>query len=117
MKRSTKWLAAVAMVSAASVAQAHHGWSAYDSDTALKIEAPLQEVRYRNPHAEVQIDHDGRRWTVILAPTRRMESRGLPANALQKGETILIEGYPKRDGSPEMRAERITVDGKVIELR
>lgn len=117
MKRYLKWSAALLLAGSASAVQAHHGWSSYDAGQTLKIEAVLQEVQYRNPHAEVQIDHDGRRWNVILAPTRRMEARGLSNAALQPGKTITIEGYPKRDGSAELRAERITVDGRVIELR
>ncbi len=115
--QTVKWLLAAAFVVTAPLAHAHHGWSSYDAEKVMRVEAPLQEVRYRNPHAEVAIDYEGRRWQVILAPTRRMESRGLPEGGLQPGKTIEIEGYPKRDGSPEMRAERITVDGKVIELR
>jgi len=117
MVKGSKWLGAAMLAGAATLAHAHHGWSSYNADQVMQIEATLQEVRYRNPHAEVEIDHNGQRWHVILAPTRRMESRGLPDGALQPGRTIIIEGYPKRDGSPEMRAERITVDGKVIELR
>jgi hypothetical protein len=33
------------------------------------------------------------------------------------GTKVLIEAYPKRDGEAEMRAERVTVNGKTIELR
>ena len=117
MRQRFKWLAAGVLATAATVAHAHHGWSSYAADKGMKVEAVLQDVRYRNPHAEVAVDHAGRRWQVILAPVRRMESRGLEADALQPGKKILIEGYPKRDGSAEMRAERITVDGKQIELR
>lgn len=101
----------------AGTAWAHHGWSSYDADKTLKIETALVDVQYRNPHAEVDIDYQGNRWDVILAPTRRMESRGLPADALSVGKTVIIEGYPRRDGTHELRAERITVDGKTIELR
>jgi hypothetical protein len=46
-----------------------------------------------------------------------MESRGLPNDALAAGKKVTIEAYPRTDGTPEMRAERITVDGKTIELR
>lgn len=100
-----------------STAWAHHGWSAYDADKALKLDTTLTSVQYRNPHAQVTIQHEGREWDVILAPTRRMETRGLPKDALTKGKPVVIEGYPRRDGTPEIRAERITVDGKTIELR
>jgi hypothetical protein len=96
---------------------AHHGWSSYDANKVMKFDAELLEVRYRNPHAEVEVDHEGRRWLVVLAPIARMEARGLPEGALTKGKTITIEGYPRSDGTAELRAERITVDGKTVELR
>ena len=98
-------------------ALAHHGWSSYDADKTVKLEVPLAEVRYRNPHAEVEIERDGKRWVVVLAPIGRMESRGLPKDGLANGKVVTIEGYPRKDGTPEIRAERITVDGKVVELR
>ena len=39
------------------------------------------------------------------------------SSALLPGKSISIEGYPRKDGTPEIRAERITVDGKTVELR
>ncbi|SEK98596.1 hypothetical protein SAMN05428989_1206 [Pseudoxanthomonas sp. GM95] len=98
-------------------ALAHHGWSSYDASKALKISAPLTAVQYRNPHAEVSVDYQGKAWNAVLAPIARMNSRGLPDGALTVGKTITIEGYPRLDGTAELRAERITVDGKTIELR
>ena len=98
-------------------AWAHHGWSSYDSEKIVKIVVPLAEVQYRNPHAEVAVNHQDKRWQVILAPISRMESRGLENGSLSVGKTVTIEGYPRKDGTAEIRAERITVDGKVIELR
>jgi hypothetical protein len=100
-----------------TAAWAHHGWSSYDSEKAIKVDAPVAEVRYRNPHAEVDIDYQGKRWQVILAPISRMETRGLEKEALTVGKTVTVEGYPRKDGTPEIRAERITVGGKVVELR
>lgn len=100
-----------------AVAWAHHGWSSYDAQKVMKFDAELAVVRYRNPHAEVEVEHEGKRWLVILAPISRMEARGLPSDALQEGKTVTIEGYPRTDGTAELRAERITVDGKTVELR
>lgn len=98
-------------------ALAHHGWSSYDANKTLKISAPLAQVQYRNPHAEVGVDYQGKRWNAVLAPISRMTSRGLPDGALVVGKTVTIESYPRLDGTAELRAERITVDGKTIELR
>ena len=40
-------------------ARAHHGWSAYDAATVIKVEAPVKAVRYGNPHGEIEIDYEG----------------------------------------------------------
>lgn len=112
-----KIISAWLLLLAGATAWAHHGWSSYDASKTVSVNVPLAEVRYRNPHAEVEVDHDGKRWLIILAPINRMESRGLPSDALVKGKKVTIEAYPRTDGTAEMRAERITVDGKTIELR
>lgn len=96
---------------------AHHGWGSYDADKVMRFDAALAQVRISNPHAEVEVDHEGRRWAVVLAPVARMTARGLAEGDLVRGKTITIEGYPRSDGTPELRAERIVVDGKTIELR
>ena len=96
---------------------AHHGWGSYDAGKTMRFDAALVEVQMRNPHAEVSVDHQGERWQVVLAPVARMTSRGLAEGALVEGKTITIEGYPRLDGTHELRAERIVVDGKTIELR
>lgn len=114
MQRLSLFLAALAL---ALPVYAHHGWSSYDADKPVTMDVQLQAVHYRNPHADVEVDYQGKRWHVILAPISRMQTRGLPEDALQVGKTVRIVGYPKTDGSPELRAERITVDGKTVELR
>lgn len=101
----------------APLALAHHGWSAYDSQQTLTMETEVRELRYRNPHAELTIEHQGREWRVVLAPLSRLESRGLPESDLQPGKTVTVVGYPRRDGTAELRAERVIVDGRTIELR
>lgn len=53
----------------------------------------------------------------MLAPPTRMENRGLPKDALKVGNTATVVGYPNRNKPDEMRAERITIDGKTVELR
>ena len=108
---------ALAALLAATPVIAHHGWGSYDATQTLTVEAPLAAVHYRNPHVEVEIQHDGRAWNAVLAPVSRMQSRGLPGDALRVGRTVTIVGYPRSDGAAELRAERIVVDGKSVELR
>ena len=53
----------------------------------------------------------------MLAPPSRMSSRGIAGTDIKAGMQATVEGYPKRDDPAEMRAERITLGGKVYELR
>jgi hypothetical protein len=46
-----------------------------------------------------------------------MKHRGLDQAALKPGTTATVEGYPNRGKPGELRAERITVNGKTVELR
>jgi hypothetical protein len=97
---------------------AHHGWSSYDAATVLTIEAPILTAKYQNPHSEISLkDQAGKEWHVILAPPSRMERRGIAKEALIVGKTVTVVGYPSRNVDGEMRAERMTIDGNVVELR
>ncbi len=54
---------------------------------------------------------------VVLAPPSRMESRGLAKAMLAPGQSATVHGFPHRSHGAELRAERITVAGKTVELR
>lgn len=111
-------LLAGAVAIAATPAGAHHGWSSYDSDKPLTLTGVIRESGYEHPHGHVRLEVEGARtWLVVLAPPSRMENRGLPASALAVGARATVMGYPSRKDPVEMRAERITVGGKTVELR
>lgn len=110
-------LAAALALTSIPAAQAHHGWSSYDAAKVIKVTAPLSDVAWSNPHATAKVAYQGRAWDVILAPLSRMEARGLTREMLAPGQAVTLEGYPRLDGTPEMRLERVTVQGKVVELR
>jgi uncharacterized protein DUF6152 len=110
-------LAVAVTLAAAPHASAHHGWSGYDSGTTLNLTGTIKEAGYEHPHGYVQLQVPGKTWRVVLAPPSRMENRGLPRTALSPGKTVTVVGYPNRTDPEEMRAERITVDGKTTELR
>lgn len=109
--------ASAALVLIATAASAHHGWSTYDATKVMTVQAPILMAKYENPHGEIQMEHQGQRWTVTLAPPSRMSARGLSQQDLAVGKTVTAEGYPSRVNEREMRAERVTVDGRKIELR
>ena len=98
-------------------AAAHHGWSEYDSSKLLKLSGKIVESGYEHPHGHVHMETPGKTWNVILAPPSRMERRGLDKGMLKPGASIGVEGYANRGKPGEMRAERVIVNGKTIELR
>lgn len=101
----------------AAPAAAHHGWSTYDATTLVKLTAPVLESSYEFPHGAIVMEVEGKRWDVVLAPPSRMTARGLPAADIAAGKSITVEGYASRVHDGEMRAERIHVDGRTVELR
>jgi hypothetical protein len=96
---------------------AHHGWSEYDASKGMKLTGKIVESGYEHPHGHVRLEAPGKTWNVVLAPPSRMERRGLEKGALKPGATVTVEGYPNREKPEELRAERITVNGKTVELR
>lgn len=117
MNRSVKIAAAFAAFMIPAVAFAHHGWSSYDAKTVIKHSAKLTELSWGNPHAQAKVAYKDKSWDVILAPITRMEQRGLTRDMLAPDKTVTLEGYPRTDGTPEMRIERVTAAGKTVELR
>jgi hypothetical protein len=101
----------------AAAASAHHGWGSYDAANPVTVAGPIQTLKFENPHAEITVKAPDKVWTVTLAPTSRMTSRGATANVVAAGKTVSAYGYPSTVDRNEMRAERITVDGKTYELR
>ena len=109
--------ALLSALAAPAIALAHHGWSGYDSNTPVKVAGTIREAGYEHPHGYIKLEAPGKTWLVVLAPPSRMENRGLPAAMLKAGVTAQVEGYPSRSEPQEMRAERIMIDGKTVELR
>ncbi|MCI0547344.1 MAG: DUF6152 family protein [Candidatus Rokubacteria bacterium] len=110
-------LAAALTLAGTGAAGAHHGWSGYDSNNTLTLTGMIRESGYEHPHGYVKLETPGKTWVVVLAPPSRMERRGLPASMLKPGTTATVVGYPNRTEPEEMRAERITVENKTVELR
>jgi Family of unknown function (DUF6152) len=101
----------------ATPALAHHGWSEYDNSKPVALTGTVTEVLYTYPHATIKLDVSGKTWRGVLAPPSRMSSRGISGTDIKVGSQAAVEGYPSREGIAEMRAERITLDGKTYELR
>ena len=96
---------------------AHHGWGSYDAANPVTVAGPILTVKYENPHATITVKGADKEWIVTLAPTSRMSNRGVTPDVVATGKTVTAYGYPSTVEKDEMRAERITVDGKTYEMR
>src|SRR3954471_23274418 len=103
MKRTFAVLGTFALLGGA--AYAHHGWGSYDAAHPVTITGPIQTLKYENPHALITVKGTDKTWTVTLAPTSRMDSRGANAKVVAVGHTVQAYGYPSTVEKDEMRAE------------
>ncbi len=115
MKRTALVLATGAAL--IGTAAAHHGWGSYDAANPITVAGPILTSKYENPHATLTVKASDKTWTVTLAPTPRMISRGAVSDLLAVGKNVSAYGYKSNVEKDEMRAERITVDGKTYEMR
>jgi hypothetical protein len=107
---------AVVLGAVSSVAVAHHGWSGYETQIR-KVSGTIEAASYSNPHGSLRLKTPEKTWVVVLAPPSRMGNRGLTEDMLKVGKSVSVEGYAHKTDTSEMRAERIALDGKSIELR
>ena len=112
-----RWIIAALIALTPAAAVAHHGWSSYDATRTLTVKGRLIAVTWGNPHGAAKVRYGGKSWDVILAPTTRMEARGLTQDMLGPRQTVTLIGYPRTDGAAEMRIERVIVGDKTVELR
>jgi hypothetical protein len=96
---------------------AHHGWSEYEQTKLIKLTGKVMQSGYEHPHGFIKLSAEGKEWIAVLAPPFRMENRGLLKTDIADGAQVTVEGYVNRSKPDEMRAERITVSNKTIELR
>lgn len=99
-------------------ASAHYGWSEYNNEQTLNLTGEIQNVIYGSPHTTIEVKTDDNKvWEAVLAPLSRMQRRGLPQGTLQVGQRVRLVGYPHRSDTNEMRAERIVIGNRTVELR
>jgi hypothetical protein len=113
--RGMFWTAACSLA-LVGTALAHHGWTGYTEEIQT-LSGTIEQASYANPHGSIHLQTGEQTWTVVLAPPSRMISRGLTQEMLKVGTSATVEGYRSSSDQKEMRAERITIAGKTVELR
>ncbi|WP_211110439.1 DUF6152 family protein [Acuticoccus mangrovi] len=100
----------------ATPALAHHGW-AWTTGGNIVLTGIIRSVSLGNPHGVLEVDAEGELWTVEVGQPWRNARAGLVDGDLAEGVEVTIEGEPSADPDERlMKAERITIAGKVYEL-
>lgn len=116
MRNTLMGICATLALGIGSAAVAHHGWSGYQEEIQ-KLSGVIEQSSYTSPHGSIRLKAGDKTWNVVLAPPSRMTNRGLTPEMLKVGTNVSVEGYQHKTDAEEMRAERITVEGKTVELR
>jgi len=117
MYKSVKYFIFLLLCNICLQAMAHHGWSEYDQTNLVKLSGTVTQSGYEHPHGFITLVSSEKTMTAVLAPPFRMENRGLKPENIAVGARVVVEGYIHRSKPNELRAERIVVNNKVIELR
>jgi hypothetical protein len=113
--------AAAGLCSGASTALAHHSFAVYfDASKSVTITGKVTAFRFTNPHGTIALevaDAQGRvsEWRAETNAPVVLQRRGWTRDSVKPGETIIIQGWPSRDGKPYIRLQRAThADGRLI---
>jgi hypothetical protein len=114
-----KILAVVTTAAAMAIpVAAHHSFAAeYDGNAPITIEGTLKKVDWVNPHSWIHVDvkdASGKvtTWRCETAPPNGLIRRGWTKSSFKLGETVKVEGFKAKDGSPTMSASNATMSGK-----
>ncbi len=104
-------------------ASAHHSFAAeFDSSTEITLIGVVTKFDWRNPHVEIFIDvedADGNiaNWVLPTAAPVVATRSGVTPETVVPGDTLLVTGWPARNGSNAMRAWVMTLeDGTSFQL-
>ena len=92
--------AAAAVTGAGHQAAAHHAFAAeFDSNDPVKLEGPIVEKQWINPHAWIHLRDKatGKVWMVEGGTPSTLLRGGLKRDDLPNGTIIIVRGYRAKD--------------------
>lgn len=108
---------------AASTLSAHHGNSAYDETTPVKIKGVVTKFDWTNPHIYIYLDSkegDGTitHWTVESLSPERMTHMGWDKNSVKPGDQVAVMLSAAKNGSPiGYLTKLVFADGRELRTR
>jgi Family of unknown function (DUF6152) len=90
---------------ACSSISAHHGITNYDMKKTIELNGTIADFDWSNPHCLAHLDvmDDGghiSHWTLEMSSTFTMAHRGWDKDTLKRGDHVILEAHPAKNGSP-----------------
>lgn len=111
---------ALAAMSLADNALAHHSFAMFDHDHQRKFSGTVAEFQWTNPHVYIVIDVPDEtgavaRWTLEGASPAILSRIGWKFNTVKAGDEVTVIVGPLRNGEPGALLKQITLpDGRKL---
>lgn len=114
-------LVAATALAGAIPAIAHHSFAAeFDGSRSMRLVGTITRIEWSNPHSYFYIDVKDEKGAVVNwgcegAGPGALTRRGWKKGDLKLGDTLVVDGYPAKDGSHLIDARRVTLpDGRIV---
>ena len=114
-------LLAAAGIATGIPAWAHHSFAAeFDGSRSLRLTGTITRIEWSNPHSYFYIDVKDDKgnvanWGCEGAGPGALTRRGWKKGDVKLGDTLIVDGYPAKDGSHLIDARRVTLpDGRSV---
>lgn len=112
---------ALALLTAASPAFAHHSFSAeFDGARPVRLIGKITKIEWTNPHSYFYVDVQGRdgkitNWACEGGGPGALSRRGWKKGDVRIGDTLVVDGYLAKDGAHLIDARRVKLpDGRLV---
>ena len=107
-------VALLVSILAAIPVSAHHGRATYDETKLATIKGTVSAFQFSNPHAQLFLnvkDEKGKieMWVGEGTSPNMLVREGWDRKTVKPGDMITATGHPARDGSNNMRIEKIVL--------
>ena len=105
-----------------NLADAHHGYAAFDTKSEVTFTGTVSDFHWTNPHCIVDFDVKDdkgqvRSWHGELTSPAHLAPRGWTATTLESGDKVTITGYPGKNNVPSIWVTKILLpDGKELKV-
>ena len=107
-------LLGIALLAVSYPAYAHHGRATYDETKLATIMGTVSSFQFSNPHAQLFLDVKGAKgkiesWIGEGTSPNMLVREGWDRKTIKPGDMITATGHPARDGTNNMRIEKVVL--------